>query len=117
MFKLKQTAVLLLIVTALFAVSCGGPGKKTEKVDTKMEASVIEVSIGGMTCKGCEQTIQTSISKLEGIKSVKASCTDGMAIVEYYPASVDTLKIKEAVAGSGYIVKKFIPVTSKLTGE
>jgi hypothetical protein len=34
-------------------------------------------------------------------------------IIEYYPGVVDSLKIKEAIAGSGYSVKKFIPTTSE----
>ena len=78
-----------------------------------MEASVIEVSIGGMTCTGCEQTVQTSISKLEGIKSVKASFITGKALVEYFPGITDTVKIKAAVTGSGYTVKRFsaVPVS------
>ena len=54
------------------------------------EASVIEVSIGGMTCTGCEQTIQNNVGKLEGIKSVKASFTTGIAMIEYFQGIVDT---------------------------
>jgi len=32
----------------------------------------------------------------------------GNALIEYYPGVVDSLKIKEAITGSGYTVKKFI---------
>lgn len=73
-----------------------------------MKSSVIEVSIGGMTCTGCEQTIQAGVSKLDGIKSIKASHTAANAFIEYYPDLVDTLKIKEAITGKGYTVKRFI---------
>jgi len=94
---------------ALSVVSCGR-SKKTADTPATMEKSIIEVSIGGMTCTGCEQTIQSGISKLEGIKSVKASYVTGNALVEYYSGVTDTVKIKEAITGSGYTVKKFIPV-------
>jgi len=94
---------------ALSVVSCGR-SKKTADTPATMENSIIEVSIGGMTCTGCEQTIQSGISKLEGIKSVKASYVTGNALVEYYSGVTDTVKIKEAITGSGYTVKKFIPV-------
>ena len=70
------------------------------------EASKIEVSIGGMTCTGCEQTVQSSVAKLEGIKSVKASFTTGNAIIEYIPGKVDSLKIKEAIKRLGLYSKK-----------
>jgi len=82
-----------------------------------MNASLIELSIDGMTCTGCEQTIQNNIGKLEGIKSVKASFTTGTAIVEFFPDKVDTTKIKEAVTGSGYTFKKFIPVPEEKMAE
>lgn len=108
MRKFKFFLQLTLLVLAVFATSCGSKNK-TEK-ESGEPASVIEVSINGMTCTGCEQTIQNRLGKLEGIKSVKASFTTGNAIVEYFPGKVDTLKMKETVTGSGYTVKKFITV-------
>jgi len=102
----KITLGIIFFVFIMAAFACGGSGKKAEKEEAVQQASFLEVSIGGMTCTGCEQTIQTSISKLEGVKSVKASFTTGKAVVEYYPEKTDTLKIREAVTGSGYSCKK-----------
>lgn len=101
-----RLAVIILVLTMF---SCGG-GKKADNETVVAEASKIEVSIGGMTCTGCEQTVQSSVAKLEGIKSVKASYTTGNAVIEYIPGKVDSLKIKEAISKSGYIVKKFSAV-------
>lgn len=106
----KRLPIFLIgLSIALSVVSCGR-NKTTADNPATMEKSVIEVSIGGMTCTGCEETIQSGISKLEGIKSVKASYVTGNALVEYYSGVTDTVKIKEAITGSGYTVKKFIPV-------
>jgi len=106
----KRLPIFLIgMFVALSVVSCGR-SKKTADTPATMEKSIIEVSIGGMTCTGCEQTIQSGISKLEGIKSVKASYVTGNALVEYYSGVTDTVKIKEAITGSGYTVKKFTPV-------
>jgi copper chaperone CopZ len=102
----KTTLGIIFFVFIIAALACGGNVKKAEKTENVQEASLIEVSIGGMTCMGCEQTIQTSIAKLEGVKSVKASFTTGKALVEYFPEKTDTLKIREAVSGSGYTCKK-----------
>lgn len=107
MNKYLITFRFLTFVGFLVLISCSGNGKKAQNDSLLQEASLIEVSIGGMTCLGCEQTIQNNISKLEGIKSVKASFTVGKAIVEFFPEKIDTIKIKEAVTGSGYTVKKF----------
>jgi copper chaperone CopZ len=61
-----------------------------------------------MSCTGCEQAIQNNVRKLEGIKSVKASYTTGVAMIEYFQGMVDTASIREAINGSGYTVNKFI---------
>ena len=108
MNKSKSSGIIVLLVYVLIALSCGGNNQKAENEILPKDAAFIEVSIGGMSCTGCEQTVQTSISKLEGVKSVKASFTTGNAIVEYFPGQVDTIMMKEAVTGSGYTVKKFI---------
>jgi copper chaperone CopZ len=108
MKKHKLAAGFIIFVFVLAVASCNGGGKKAEKETQQPEAAAIEVSIGGMTCLGCEQTIQKNVGKIEGVKSVKASFTIGNAIIEYYPGMVDSLKIKEAISGSGYTVKKFI---------
>lgn len=99
----KLTSGIALIILVISLSSCGGKksaGAEKEKVSA--ETAKMEVSIGGMSCTGCEQTIQANIGKLEGIKSVKASFTVGNAIIEYYPGIIDSLKIKEAITGSGY---------------
>ena len=111
MYKQKLSAGLILIVYILVAVSCSGNGKKADETEKNQKVSVIEVSIGGMSCTGCEQTIQNNVGKLEGIKSVKASYTTGMAMIEYFEGVADTTGIKEAISGSGYTVKKFIAPT------
>ena len=113
MYKQKLTAGLILIIYSLIAVSCSGNGKKAAETENNQEVSVIEVSIGGMSCTGCEQTIQNNVGKLEGIKSVKASFTTGMAMIEYFEGIVDTTVIKQAISGSGYTVKKFIAPTKE----
>jgi copper chaperone CopZ len=106
MIKVNSPNYLIFILATLLAISCGHD-KKIVKEGVPLEVSGIEVSIAGMTCTGCEQKIQAGVSRLDGIKSVKASHTAANAVIEYYPDVVDTLKIREAIAGSGYTVKKF----------
>ena len=106
----RLVAVLSLFAGILLAFSCSG--NKQEKSSEQGVASLVEVKIEGMSCTGCEQTIQRNVGKLEGIKSVKATFTDGIAIIEYFPDKVDTVKIKESVTGSGYSVIKLTPMQS-----
>lgn len=117
MCKQKHPHLAALFIVALFFVSCGNRGNNPEKTVLELKPTLIEVSIGGMTCTGCEQTIQAGITKLDGIKSVKASHVTGNAMVEFFPGITDTVKIKEAITGTGYTVKKFKEVQASGSGE
>lgn len=98
-------SVFFILAISLLVISCGG--NKKDKANDSGPAATVEVKIGGMTCTGCEQTIQRSVGKLEGIKSVKANFTEGKAIIEYFPLAADTSKIKDAINGAGYTFQGF----------
>ena len=113
MYKLTLITRAAFLVLLFVAISCSGNNRKAAKSDVFIgEPSLIEVSIGGMTCTGCEQTIQNNVGKIEGVKSVTASWKTGVAHIEYFPQMTDTLKIREAVTGSGYKVNKFMQTAS-----
>ena len=103
--------ILIPVVSAMFLLitlsGCNSKGGNADKPALSGPADRIEVSINGMTCTGCEQTIQTSVAKLEGIKSVKADFTTGKAFIDYIPDMVDTSMIRTAIAQKGYIVTGF----------
>jgi copper chaperone CopZ len=53
--------------------------------------------------------------KVEGIKSVKATFTDGKALVEYDASQADTSEIRAAITGAGYRVSAFSGLTTSET--
>jgi copper chaperone CopZ len=116
MVNKNHKTIATLIVIILMAISCSGNKSKVVN-DIALNPSLIEVSINGMTCTGCEQTIQTRVGGLEGVKSVKASFVTGKAMIEYLPGVTDTVKIKEMITGSGYKVVKFNAVESGAPAE
>ena len=109
MKKTNLIPFIVLFAITLLTISCGG--NKKENISESGPSSFIEVKIGGMTCTGCEQTIQRNVGKIEGIKSVKATFTDGRAVVEYVSSVADTAGIRQAITGSGYVVQGFYPAT------
>jgi copper chaperone CopZ len=110
MKTLKKITTLLLALVLISVTSCGTKGNKELKKVEGFQISRMEVSISGMTCTGCEQTIQTNVAKIEGVMSVKATFTTGKAVVDFNPAQADTSKIRTAITGSGYKVTGFTPV-------
>lgn len=96
---------IILLFTLLLAFACKGTDTKTESVTTLPESNyAVKIAINGMTCEGCENTIKTNISQLEGISSVEVSHSEGIAIINFNPNLVDTTAIKEKIVASGYSV-------------
>ncbi|MGI9553002.1 MAG: mercuric transport protein MerTP, partial [Aurantibacter sp.] len=66
----------------------------------------ITVDVKGMTCSGCEQSIEHAVGQLEGVNSVKASYDSGTATINFSPSLVSDKHIVEAINGTGYQVVK-----------
>lgn len=97
MHLIKNLSSILL---ALFVLaSCGGGKKEVKAVPA--ETATIVMSIDGMTCTGCENTIQTNLMKAEGVVSVTATYADGKAVIKFDPMKIDTVKMKAVVDGIG----------------
>jgi len=100
----------LFVICLLFAFGCNNPGANKSSAEVAkvvaqdVKTVAVEFAIQGMTCTGCEQTIQSGISSLEGVKQVKANYKSGKAFVEFLPDITDTLKMKEKIIASGYVV-------------
>ena len=100
----KFSILTMLLCLAIISVSCGGGKSNTVKdvPEAEVVTATAEISIEGMTCTGCENTICTSIEKIPGVKAVTASHTDGKATVEFDAGKVDTAAIKAAIDAAGY---------------
>lgn len=59
--------------------------------------------IGGMTCSGCERTLERAVSRLEGVSSVEADCGKQTLDVTY-EAPCGAEQIRAAVEAAGYQV-------------
>ena len=110
----------LIVVCFFLAFGCsnGGTKKKSPEAKASVEQGIkmaaLELSIQGMSCTGCEQTIQSALGSIDGVKHVKASFKDGKAYVEYVPGVSDTARIKTSITSSGYVLAniKSIPLDS-----
>jgi copper chaperone CopZ len=88
---------------------CGGDGK----------CDMINLSISGMTCTGCEQTISAAVEKIAGVKKVAMiSYKDGAAIVCCEPGKVKQEALLTAISNKGYEAQ-IVPAvaTTTVTGK
>lgn len=64
-----------------------------------------KIKVYDMTCNSCENRVERTLKKLEGIVSVKASYSKEQVLVEYDIKICDIDKIKESIKSVGYSVE------------
>ena len=93
---------IVLGIMALILSACGGSSQKQseENADAAKEIPVnlakIEVAVTGMTCSGCEKSVQTALKELDGVVTAKASHTDSNTVIEY---DADKIKADSVLVG------------------
>lgn len=81
------------------------PNQKNQiAVIDQSNSSLVEFTVKGMTCSGCENHINHEVNKLEGIIQVRASYEEGNTVVEFDPDLTAPSTIKKAINSTGYEV-------------
>lgn len=67
-----------------------------------MASQVIRVE--GMSCGGCEASLQKAVSRVDGVASVEASAERGEAVVHYEEGArePDWAAVRKAIAAAGF---------------
>ncbi|XP_074838718.1 copper-transporting ATPase 2 isoform X2 [Carettochelys insculpta] len=86
-----------------FAFDNMGYEKSTENVPPlSSQTSIIIVSILGMTCQACVQSIEGRISKVKGIVSTKVSLEQNNAVVKYMESEIGPQEICQEIGDMGF---------------
>lgn len=62
------------------------------------------ITVDGMTCTGCEESIQRAVGRLGGIEFVQADHRAGTVAVRYEAEATDQDAISERIREAGYTV-------------
>lgn len=65
----------------------------------------VSISVAGMKCGGCENTVTTALMATAGVISVKASHKDKQVDVEFDPAETDLESIEDIITDAGFSVE------------
>jgi copper chaperone CopZ len=109
----KQTLFFLLPLFMLACQSNPSQNQDDSAVLTEEEAvlpenlSVLVLDVHGMTCNGCEQSVQKSLLALPGVYLAEASHIDSMATVQFDPGQASVEAIQNAINQTGYEVVGF----------
>jgi copper chaperone len=64
--------------------------------------SEITLTVTGMTCGGCVNSVTKVLTALPGVQSADVTLTPGQARVTYDPARVDRTAMAQAVVDAGF---------------
>ena len=60
------------------------------------------LSVTGMACDACVEKVTRAVDAVEGVKSVSASYSDGIATVQYDEEIASPVLIRKAIETAGY---------------
>jgi copper chaperone len=64
----------------------------------------IEIKVSGMTCGGCERSVQNALTSRKGVAAAKADRNAGLVAVEFDPAQIQRAALEKAIAEAGFKV-------------
>lgn len=62
------------------------------------------IGVAGMTCTGCEESIQKALGRLDGVEDARADHEQGEVAVRYDSGRVTDADIEERIRAAGYDV-------------
>lgn len=101
---------LSLMALALVLSSCSGSTSETAPADgapVVQAAETITLSISGMDCDGCKQSVTDALKGVEGVAEVEVSLEENTAVVK--GEKLDVVKLAAAVDEAGYGATPFDP--------
>ncbi len=106
-----KTYLLISILTCLL-LSCNRSNDSTNENSTSNSPVAVEnirtleLNVSGMTCEGCENTIESTLTDIDGVVSAEASHTNAVANVTYDSTKVNREELAVAINKLGYKVEE-----------
>lgn len=103
--KIKNIVIVLLtLINVPILISCNSSNTKPKKVIVVKASNIVQKNVGvnGMTCVGCEVTLEENISKIEGVVSVKASHKENKVTIAFDSTKTAIKTIKKTIKELGY---------------
>ena len=102
----KKAIFLLLAISATLIISCSINDEKGKTKDLKSDVprmakmETVSLAISGMTCEiGCAKTIQSKLSKKEGVADAVVVFTDSIATITFNSNKTSTEDLSSFITG------------------
>jgi copper chaperone CopZ len=98
--------VLLVFFALIFSISCAERGQKAgEEKDVSLDSTrlvTVKFSVEGMTCTGCENTVNYAVGEMEGVTEVVSSHEERYTLVTFDSLLVSGEEIGKVINSKGY---------------
>ncbi len=104
---MKNILLLCTLTVAFFACNNTNTKPETKSQEVVVNTAAIKtlhLKVSGMTCEGCEKTIETSLTKLDGVVTVDALHQSGVADISYDTTKVSIELLSQTINNLGYKV-------------
>jgi copper chaperone len=64
----------------------------------------VDIKVTGMTCGGCERSVQNALTSRQGVQSAKADRNANLVTVEFDPAVIQQAALEKAITEAGFKV-------------
>lgn len=104
MFKIVHIkAFMLFFILSIAVFGCqNAPKTSADKTIVDAPKVYVTLAVEGMTCGGCEKTVQGALVEIDGIDSAFASHVDKEVKILVDTTTVSLKQMQEAVNGKGY---------------
>ena len=109
------TVFAILMMTFPMYAKAFYPKQKVQAAAVTVASNKQQVNftIYGMTCEGCEEHVNTQLSKVAGVLSYKTSYALKNCLVTFDKSKVDVKTIQAAINKTGYTVKEYKLISDK----
>lgn len=100
----SSSSLFLLIAIAYCVTSCQSTSEKTREVVYIKKENIVnrDIQVSGMTCVGCEVTIEEKLLHIKGVVSVKADYNLELVVVDFDSTKTDMDEISQFLETTDY---------------
>ena len=100
----KFKVFLKTMLISIIFISCQNSVTSSDNTKAVAEHQKVYLNIGveGMTCSGCEMTVQQALIAIDGIDSAFASHIDKKVLIYVDSSSISLKIIQETIDSKGY---------------
>lgn len=98
-------AVAVLVSMCLFGHLCDWSATSVAQAQDP-KSKTLELNVTGMTCTACAGSIQSALSKKEGVIENDVRYSDGIAVIKYKTDKLTEKDLIEVIEKAGFKAKK-----------